>query len=66
MNITLNGRSRELGAPTTIEQLLDTLGLDPAQVAVEHNQQILPRARFAQTTLTDGDQLEIIHFVGGG
>jgi thiamine biosynthesis protein ThiS len=66
MNITLNGRSKELDAPTSIEQLLATLGLDPAQVAIEHNRHILPRARFAETTLTDGDQLEIIHFVGGG
>jgi thiamine biosynthesis protein ThiS len=66
MNITLNGRSREFAASTSIEQLLESLGLDPSQVAVEHNRQILPRAHFAQTTLSDGDQLEIIHFVGGG
>jgi thiamine biosynthesis protein ThiS len=66
MNITLNGRSKELAASVTIEQLLQTLQLDPSQVAVEHNRKILPRAHFAQTALSDGDQLEIIHFVGGG
>jgi thiamine biosynthesis protein ThiS len=66
MNVILNGRNRELAAPTSIEQLLAELNLDPAHVAIEHNRQILPRAHFAQTTLTDGDQLEIIHFVGGG
>jgi thiamine biosynthesis protein ThiS len=66
MTIVVNGRSRALDASSTIQQLLESLGLDATQVAVEHNRQILPRLRFAETPLADGDQLEIIHFVGGG
>lgn len=46
--------------------LLAELELDPSQVAVERNRDIVPRAQYAQTTLSDGDQLEIVTFVGGG
>ena len=66
MEITFNGRPRELTAGTSIQELLDQLRLDCLQVVVEHNQNIITRQRLAETTLNDGDTLEVIHFVGGG
>ncbi|BCR05949.1 thiamine biosynthesis protein ThiS [Desulfuromonas versatilis] len=66
MNITVNGKSRALEAALTVEQLLESLGLETERVAVELNRDILTRSRFAETSLSDGDVLEVIQFVGGG
>ena len=66
MEIRLNGKPYPLSAPTTIEELLNQLKLDCQQVVVEHNQQIIPRQRHAETPVQDGDGLEVVHFVGGG
>ena len=63
MHIIFNGKPRELKAGTNIQELLDQLRL---QVVVEHNQQIIPRQRLAETVLNDADVIEVIHFVGGG
>lgn len=65
MAITVNGKPKN-NIPASVADLLTQLDLDPARVAVEHNRAILPRDRFATTTLTDGDELEIVQFVGGG
>jgi thiamine biosynthesis protein ThiS len=46
--------------------LIDGLGLGPRRVAVEVNRTLVPRAEYTATRLTDGDAVEIIHFVGGG
>lgn len=66
MNIIVNGKEKELANPATVEQLLETLGLDAARVAVEHNHNIVPRDRFSVVAVEDGDALEIVQFVGGG
>lgn len=66
MNIEVNGEPREVPAGTTVRALLETLGLGDTRVAVERNQEIVPRARHAATEVADGDRLEIVHFVGGG
>lgn len=66
MRIELNGEPRPLAAATTIAALLGELGLDPTKVAVERNRVIAARSTFADTWLADGDQIEIVHFVGGG
>lgn len=66
MNITFNGKSRNLTDSISVQELLDQLKLDCQQVVVEHNRNIIPRQRLAETTLSDGDTLEVIHFVGGG
>lgn len=66
MNITVNGNKKEFASAATIQQLLETLGLDAARVAVEHNRVIVPRDRFTETVMTEGDILEIVQFVGGG
>ncbi len=66
MDILFNGKPRKLMAGTSIQEVLDQLRLDCLQVVVEHNHQIIPRQRLAETALKDGDTLEVIHFVGGG
>ncbi len=66
MQITVNGKPRDIGASANLAALLEHLGLDPARVAVEHNLDIVPQAQFAATALAEGDRLEIVQFVGGG
>jgi thiamine biosynthesis protein ThiS len=66
MQIMLNGKPREVDSGTTIETLLNTLRLDCRQVVVERNQKIVAHPRQADTILSDGDTLEVVHFVGGG
>jgi thiamine biosynthesis protein ThiS len=66
MNITVNGKNRELTGEPTVATLLEALGLDVARVAVELNRDILPRERFAETALAEGDRVELVQFVGGG
>lgn len=66
MTITLNGEPKQITETLSIRALLADIGLDPAKVAVERNREIVPRAAFASTTLENGDQIEIVHFIGGG
>jgi thiamine biosynthesis protein ThiS len=66
ITITLNGEPRRVAAGQSIAALVIGIGLDPAKVAVERNLEIVPRSTLAQVQLADGDQLEIVHFVGGG
>lgn len=64
--LTVNGEPRRAAAGTTIASLVRSLELDPAKVAVERNGEIAPRSTLADVVLSDGDVLEIVHFVGGG
>jgi thiamine biosynthesis protein ThiS len=66
MHVTINGERRELDGPMTVRILLEHLELDFRRVAVEINRRILKRAEFETATVSDGDQLEVVHFVGGG
>lgn len=66
MRIRLNGDPRDIADGLTIQQLLDELGIDPRRVAVEHNLTIVKRARYATTEIGEGDEVEIVNFVGGG
>lgn len=66
MQIQLNGQPHTLSEPISLAQLLDTLGLADKRVAVELNQDIIPRSRHAQTPLQDGDVVEVVHAIGGG
>jgi thiamine biosynthesis protein ThiS len=66
IEIQLNGEPHELPAGSTLAGLLEQLGRDPRTVAIEHNRQIVPRARYSETPLSDGDQIEVVHFVQGG
>lgn len=65
MKLTINGESRVVAAET-LSALVEHLGMKPDRVAIELNRDIVPRGRWPQTPLKDGDQLEIVHFVGGG
>jgi thiamine biosynthesis protein ThiS len=66
MQIVINGENRAVAHGHTILQLLETLELDPARVAVELDRKIVKPAHWADTPLADGAQLEIVQFVGGG
>jgi thiazole synthase len=66
ITITVNGEHRRVAAGMTIADLAHELGLVPEKVAVERNLEIVPRSTLAQVALEDGDELEIVHFVGGG
>ena len=66
LNVTLNGEARALNAGLTVKTMLETLGLDPAKIAVERNLEIVPRSAYSQIAVTEGDRFEIVHFIGGG
>jgi thiazole synthase len=66
VEITLNGETRRLDAPLSLRVLLESLGLDPAKIAVERNLEIVPRSTYDQVAIGHGDRLEIVHFIGGG
>jgi thiamine biosynthesis protein ThiS len=66
MRITINGEDREFSSNLTVASLLDQLSMKPDRVAVELNRDLVPRDRWPSTQLSDGDKLEIVHFVGGG
>jgi thiamine biosynthesis protein ThiS len=66
LTITLNGDPFDLSGPLTVSELLTSLEIDARRVAVEHNLVILKRAAFDATLLREGDNVEIVNFVGGG
>lgn len=66
MRIKLNGDLHDLAGPMTVSELLAHLGIDARRVAVEHNLVVLKRAMFDRTTIKDGDEIEVVNFVGGG
>ena len=66
IQLTVNGRQQRLEAVTNVTRLLEALELAGKRVAVEKNGEIVPRSRYADTALADGDQLEIVVAVGGG
>ena len=66
VEVILNGEARRLDAPLSVRSLLESLGLDPAKIAVERNLEIVPRSTYADVALESGDRLEIVHFIGGG
>ena len=66
MNVTINGELRTLSSAESLDALVEQLGMKSDRVAIELNREIVPRDRWSQTSLRDGDRLEIVHFVGGG
>lgn len=66
MRIFLNGEERTLNAALTVAQLLGELGLGERRVAVEVNQEIVPRSRHPEHRLHDNDRVEVVFAVGGG
>jgi thiamine biosynthesis protein ThiS len=66
MQIVMNGDSLEVVAGSSIETLLKQLDISRERVAVELNADIVPKADYEKQLLSDGDKIEIVHFVGGG
>ena len=66
MKLRVNGEEQEVEAGTTVTDLLKTLGLSAKRVAIERNRIIVKQDQWAELDLESGDELEIVHFVGGG
>jgi thiamine biosynthesis protein ThiS len=66
LSVTLNGESRRLTGALTLADLLGQLGLDPRAVVVELNRRIVRKQELSATRLSNGDTVELVHFVGGG
>ena len=66
VRITLNGDPLEVAGPLRVIDLLARLDIDPRRVAVEHNLVVLKRTAFDATSIREGDEIEIVNFVGGG
>jgi thiamine biosynthesis protein ThiS len=66
VQITLNGEPFEIQRPLSLVALLEQLEIDARRVAIEHNLTIIKRHRFPEVIVGDGDQVEIVNFVGGG
>ena len=66
MQVIVNEEPRVLDPGATVADLVGSLGLGPRRIAVEVNRAVVPRAAYGATALSDGDTVEIIHFVGGG
>ncbi len=66
LELVLNGEPHRMPPGSTVADLVAALGRHPRTVAVERNGDLVPRARFAETLLSAGDRLEVVHFVQGG
>ena len=66
MTITLNGDKHELPAPVSVSALLQQLEIDARRVAVELNLAVVKKAAYDSAVIKDGDEVEIVNFVGGG
>jgi thiamine biosynthesis protein ThiS len=66
VKIRLNGDPFEIAGPLSISALLADLKIEPRRVAVEHNLDVIKRARYDTTLINEGDEVEIVNFVGGG
>ncbi len=66
MEITVNGQARRVAPKTTLATLVEQLGIHPSTIAVEVNEQLVPRAAHAEYRLRGGDRLEVVTLVGGG
>lgn len=66
MQIHLNGETRDVAPGTTVQKLIEALGLNEKTVVVQRNDDIVERVDYGTTMLVDGDRLDLIRFVGGG
>ena len=66
MTIRLNGEPHAVAGPVSISALLTALGIDSRRVAVEHNLVVVRREAYESTIVHDGDEIEVVNFVGGG
>jgi thiamine biosynthesis protein ThiS len=66
MDVVINGERKQISAGVTLLELLKELELDPRAVVVEHNRRIVRRVGLGDVTVSEGDAIELVHFVGGG
>ena len=66
ITVRINGETREFPDALTVAALLEKLELDARKIALERNREIVPRSQYPDTPVEDGDELEIVHFIGGG
>lgn len=66
MQVTLNGEPRDVRDGISVAELIAELSLNGRRLAVELNQEVLPREHYAQRRIAAGDVIEIVHFIGGG
>lgn len=66
MRVRINGQDRDVPQGSTLTRLLEELDTAPQRVAIEVNRELVTRAEYDQTTLNEGDTIEIVTFVGGG
>ncbi|HUE76327.1 MAG TPA: sulfur carrier protein ThiS [Longimicrobiales bacterium] len=64
--VRVNGEERRIGRGQTVKAYVESLGLHPDMVVVEHNREILNRDKYGDVRIGEGDVLELVHFVGGG
>ena len=66
MQIVLNGETRTVESDTRLEQVVEQLSLPSKRIAVELNGSVVRRVEWPETPVSDGDKIEVVHFVGGG
>src|SRR5438876_12379708 len=66
VTVTLNGKPRQVEDGVSLLELLKALDVAPSRVVIEHNREIRRKDDFAKTVVHDGDELELVYFVGGG
>ena len=65
-SVTINGEHRRVNEGISIAEMVSELGFDPIRVAVERNLEVVPRSTLSEVAVQDGDDFEIVRFVGGG
>ncbi|HMU64897.1 MAG: sulfur carrier protein ThiS [Nitrosomonas sp.] len=66
IQLIINGEPQQFESSLNLQQLLENMGLQNKRIAIEHNGEIIPRSRFSNYIVTEGDRLEIVVAVGGG
>lgn len=66
MKLTINGKEREVHASKTVTELVKELQVNAPNIAVALNHQVIPKSQYSETPVKDGDNIEIVHAVGGG
>ena len=66
LSIRVNGQHRRVNRGLSIAEMLNEMGVDPLRVAVERNLYVVPRGTLGDVKVEDGDDYEVVHFVGGG
>jgi sulfur carrier protein len=66
LQLRINGADRRFARPLTLQKLVGELGIEGKRVAIERNGEIVPRSRYGEVELADGDRLEVVVAVGGG